>query len=1059
LEISCSKCRHDSIFADPERPDSLQREAASTTHNPHWRFRGSAVALLLIVAIAPPAAGQWLISGRVTNSVGQALPGSTVSIPSLGAESVTGADGKYHFALDQRGSGDSILVRVRKVGFQPKSKLVALNHPTIEVDFVLAPQAQSLENVVVTGVADTTKTGNLTISVGRVEASQLADVPPPSIGAALAGKVSGVRVAVTQGEPGAVPAIRIRTSASLGIGENTPLVLVDGVMMRNGLADIDGNDIERIEVLKGAASANTYGSNAANGVIAVFTKRGRNAPEGKTSFLLRSEIGSSSLERYPLLSRSHPYVLNPDGSFALVNGSRVVKSDHYVDAPYPEGTWRDQLKANLERGSYARSYGQLSFRRGDLNFAASFARDHDRGLTSILHGFDRQSASLVLDQGLSSRAEMSIDLRYSVSHTDQATEAFGGFPLFGIMFSEPDVDLVYPNGPGTLKYSPDFPEGSPQRGNVLYGLANFNHNDRRERIIGSFSARYRASDWLSFAARYGTDRFNGRVTDFTDRGVLRRADDGPSQPGAGSISLGSTANNAYMGELNAIAKWSLGAVRQATQLSYQYEDERKLAFFTGFGRLLVGSVPDLQAADPASLGGGAFSSIQQMRAMNYFVTQDLNFRDRYLAQMLLRRDGSSLFGSGRRWHNFSGVSGAWRVTRDFHIPGIDELKLRAARGSAGLRPGFEYQYEAFDLRSGTISKGNVGNKLLEPAVQTESEFGVNARAGRVEVEYVKSDRHTTGAFLQVPLSPAQSGGFVTQWRNGARIGGRTFELALSAAVIERPGLNYSASLTAERSRQRIDELGRPPFRVGIVSNDVFYYRTGEVMGVLYGTRWARTVDELKDNPENASLDATNYTVNSDGYVVLAACRGQPCERPIAYVDPDGNSNVKIGDVNPDYTFGFANTIQARGLRLYMLFDGVHGGNIYNSTKQFLAVNLRSRVVDQERASQADKKAFDYYEIGVYNNASANSFYVEDGSYVKLRECSLSWTPGARLLRRLHLDEERSFRFALIGRNLKTWTRYSGMDPETAEGGDFNLREDRNNHPALRQLTAQIELKF
>src|SRR4029078_2860824 len=177
----------------------------------------------------------------------------------------------------------------------------------------------------------------------------------------LAGKVAGVRVAFTQGLPGSTPAIRVRTSTNLAVGGQTPLVLIDGVISKNGLADINGNDIENIEVLKGAASANTYGSDAANGVISVTTKRGKDSPEGKASFLTRNEFATSAIEDYVPLLELHPYVLNDDGSFKLTSaGAPIIKDDHYIDQPYPAGTYRNQLTENLQSGRNVTNYAQIS---------------------------------------------------------------------------------------------------------------------------------------------------------------------------------------------------------------------------------------------------------------------------------------------------------------------------------------------------------------------------------------------------------------------------------------------------------------------------------------------------------------------------------------------------------------------------------------------------------------------------------------------------------------------------------------------------------------------------
>jgi hypothetical protein len=433
-------------------------------------------------------------------------------------------------------------------------------------------------------------------------------------------------------------------------------------------------------------------------------------------------------------------------------------------------------------------------------------------------------------------------------------------------------------------------------------------------------------------------------------------------------------------------------------------------------------------------------------------------------QLVGRRDGSSLFGANNRWANYYGISGAWRISQDFHIPGFQDLKIRAARGTAGLRPGFEYQYETYSVSAGTISKSTLGNKDLRPAKQTENEVGLNATfLDRFDIELVKSDRHTEGAFLQVPLSLAQSGGFTSQWQNAARIGGRTFEGSFNTRVVDRPEFSYNFTVTGERSRQKIDFLDRAPFRVGSGSQGqaIFFYKSGEQLGVIYGQRWARSIAEMADNPLNAGKDLNSlYEINSDGYVIQKGTAGTVNERAQQYVDKNGSNQVKIGDVNPDYTFGFANTLRLHGFTVYGLLDGTHGGNIYNFTKQWMFQDQRHAALDQSGKPAADKKALEYYNVGFYNALEPNSYFVENGSYVKLRELSLSYNLAQGLMNSMHfLGQGRSVKVALIGRNLKTWTKYSGFDPESSSNGDFNFRIDGFRYPSFRQITGQIEVGF
>ncbi|HVF39800.1 MAG TPA: TonB-dependent receptor plug domain-containing protein, partial [Gemmatimonadaceae bacterium] len=714
------------------------------------RLLSAAIVSIGTVAAVSSAQAQAVITGRVTDAAGNGIPGANVVIPSLGlgVGANTNVSGTYSITIAESNLGRAVVLTARRIGFAPVSRNITVSAGSQTQNFELSQDARRIEDVVVTGVAEATSAKNLTISVGKVGEAQLKEVPAISPATALAGKVSGVRVSFTQGQPGSSPAIRVRTSTNLAVGGQDPIVIIDGVITQNGLADINGNDIESIEVLKGAASANTYGSAAASGVIAVTTKRGKDAPEGKVTFLTRNEFGTSEVERYVPLLQTHPFKLNADGSFVLsANGSRVLEDDHYTDNPFPAGTWRNQLKENLQSGRTVTNYAQVALRRGNTNFSTSFSRDTDRGILPLLEGFRRQNVRLNLDQGLGEKADVSAAITYGLSFSDQTPQsrAGSGSTFFSLLQMPPDVDLVYPNGPGTTQYSPVLPAaaaGGTSRGNPLQDLANRSYNDRRERIIGAFSARYRPFSWLTVDGSYGTDRLNRRETNFYDRGLIgtNTVTESESQ---GTLALLTDNNQSSNSQASALTNFTFGPLHSTTRLTYQYEEERNNQFQTNAAKLLVASVPDLQAADPATLNAG--STIENIRTINGSVVQNFNYGDRYLLQLVGRRDGSSLFGAANRWANYYGISGAWRISQDFNIPGFQDLKIRAARGTAGLRPGFDFQYETYTVFAGTLSKNQIGNKNLEPALQTENEVGVNASfLDRFDLEFVKSDRHTEG---------------------------------------------------------------------------------------------------------------------------------------------------------------------------------------------------------------------------------------------------------------------------------------------------------------------------
>jgi hypothetical protein len=302
-------------------------------------------------------------------------------------------------------------------------------------------------------------------------------------------------------------------------------------------------------------------------------------------------------------------------------------------------------------------------------------------------------------------------------------------------------------------------------------------------------------------------------------------------------------------------------------------------------------------------------------------------------------------------------------------------------------------------------------------------------------------------------------------QNAARVGAKTTELALQTRVIDRNSFSWSFSLTGDHTTQRIISMNRAPFRVSFTGQgqgqDVFYYKAGEPLGIIYGTKWVRTVDQLRDNPANATnFDPSLYVVNSDGYVVRKANLGKTTEAPIAYVDKDGNTQHVIGNVNPDFSFGFANNLRWRSFSLYALFDGVQGGDIYNHTKQWMFQDERHGDQDQSKRRPEDRRPLGFYSAGLYNGLVANDYFVEDGSYVKLRELSFAYDLSPAMLRRIQMQRlAKGVKVALIGRNLFTWTNYTGFDPEVTSGNDFNFRVDGFRYPNFRTVTGQVELRF
>jgi hypothetical protein len=234
---------------------------------------------------------------------------------------------------------------------------------------------------------------------------------------------------------------------------------------------------------------------------------------------------------------------------------------------------------------------------------------------------------------------------------------------------------------------------------------------------------------------------------------------------------------------------------------------------------------------------------------------------------------------------------------------------------------------------------------------------------------------------------------------------------------------------------------------------------------MYGHHWIRNLNELLDNPANqasSGFATDKYIVNELGYVVTKASYHTPSEVPIAYVDPTGNSIVKIGDVNPNFSWAWTHDLRYRDLGLHLQLDGVSGGQIYNYAKQYGYAFARGADLDQANVFPVEARKPDpfFHTPGFYDGRQSNDRFVEDGTYAKIREISLSYALSDRLRNMLGLGKlTHGVKVAVVGRNLKTFTKYSGTDPELISSGEFNYRNDAFQYPILRTYSAQFTVTY
>ncbi|MDD4191173.1 MAG: SusC/RagA family TonB-linked outer membrane protein [Mangrovibacterium sp.] len=1035
--------------------------------------------LLAIVAIGVQSvlAQTREITGTVTSAEdGSTIPGVSVSVKGTTLGTITDFDGRYFIKV----SPSATTLVFSFVGM--KNREAAISGPVISVS--LEPDVFGIDEVIVSAVASSTPVKKMSISVSKVGEDVLEMVPGKSAASALQGKVAGVTVINSSGNPGQSSGIRLRGSTAL-TGSQQPLILIDGVIFEGELADVNVDDLTSFEVVKGAAASALYGSRAGAGVIVITSKRGGNTPEGETEIRVRNEFGFQELGKKMDLASHHPYKLAGDygsvgnytkyagvtypdgytgGPSAGIVGTRQVEFDGYIDNPY--GIYHDYQEQIFTKGQFYTNYVSISDNAGKTKIFASFENNRNEGIVWSTDGSYRQNFRFNMDHQFTEKikiststfiTKMKIDLpeaREALEYGGE--EAYGGgqgTAFYNLLFMEPDVNLSMDPPGGFLLpnyyYLPN--PWSPDTENPKHALHYEQRALNRRGVVQNITGTYHVLDWMTLEANYSFDRRDNDFTRIRPKGYQMQA----LAYLKGQIYKYDYAglSQTFQGTVNLNRKF--GMVVAKGKLSYLYENRKENQFS------VTGN--DLAAANITSLDGvtgtkSTSSAEYQEIARNYFGILDLDVKDRYLVSMLYRYDGSSLFGENNRWNPYYRLSGAYRVTEDVRIPGIEELKIRAAVGSSGQRPGFNYQYEAYDLDNGSFYKYTIGNKNLKPSETIEKEVGLTIGfLEKFELEVIASRNETKDAFVEVPLSA--STGYVAQWRNAATLSGKALEATLGVRAIANKHTGLKFNFAFDRVRQKVKKLDAPPFQVGPGANEVsaFYLKDNETFGIMYGYDWVRGLDQMRNQlPAGQTID--RYTVNADGYVIAKGTEGTVEEKPIALdQDHDKTSDfVRIADMNPDFNLAFTTTFRWKNLTLNMLWHWKQGGDIYNLTKQWLYRDNRHGDMDMYGVTDYKKKSFYYYQA-LYNASNVNSRFVEDGTFLKLRELSIYYVMDKRFFSSAGVPFIKGMKAGILGRNLLTFTKYSGWDPEVSAGTDLtNYAMDIFNYPNFRTYTFSLE---
>jgi len=995
--------------------------------------------LIIIVPqtfIESKAKEYYHLEGIIQDVYGESLPGTTILVENANIGFSSGPDGRFSIDVPAGSILHFSFIGKKDFSFKPDDS-------DSSIIILLEESILHLEDVVITGVIGETQKNRLGFTVDKIMEDQIKSIPGSSVASVLSGRIPGIKVSSSSAAPGSQVNIQLRGATAIFGGSN-PLVIIDGVISEGSLSDLNSEDISAIEIIKGSASSSLYGSRAANGVINIISRRGNMLEPGTTRITYRSEAGQSFLSFIPRKTSS-------------INVNVV---NNYVDYsnPSPDGIYNnlypsltDPVGSFFDPGYYKTDHFSFSSNSKDsrTSLYGSLQYTHEKGVVNLADGMSRYNFRINADHRFTDRLSIKVSSFYSESDIDRRADNI--WDMF--YYADPDVDLMALNEEDGSPYNVDPNYINPDLPNPLYMINNTINSENRTSYLNSFGLKYRFDNNIELAASYGLENINTDGFELLPKGLLQAYNEELSY---GSIYKDHSEINTQNLQAEIFYSKRFGKLLSKFKLQYLYESN-DYSVFSGSGSHLAIQGLDIRSLDQASENINISSYQSAVVAQNISGVLYFDYNSRYIIDMLVRQDGVSLFGRDERWKTFYRISGAWRITEDFTIPLVDELKLRASYGVAGLRPTFEAQYEIVSLNNGIIGAPvSMGNSHLSSSFSKELEIGLDVELARkIDFSFVYSKSDNSDQILQVPVSATT--GFSTQWQNAGRLESRALEASLGIKLISKKNLKWNLNLMWDNISQKVVELNQPGY--SIISGGIFRIEEGVEFGTFYGRRFAHSLEEVANQvPEPYTLEEY-FVINNEGFVVRTETIGTVDEEPVQILDDNGNYLEDIiGSIVPDFNLNMASSLVFHNFSLNLLLSYQQGGEVYNHMRRHMILNGVGADLDQTGKNGASVKSAKYYvALAKWNN----DHFVEDASFLKAREITVSYNIESKILKeKIGL---KNMELSIICYNPFIITRYSGFDPETGEseeGVDSNvLKYDLASYPTYTTLSGCIKLTF
>ncbi|MBO3269294.1 SusC/RagA family TonB-linked outer membrane protein [Hymenobacter defluvii] len=973
--------------------------------------------LLLLLLSSMPAWAQnttYTIRGTVTDiSNSQGVPGATVRLTGTVLGGATNADGVYD--LRAAVAPGTYQLVVSSVGYANSTQTITLGaDPTVTANVQLRQDLIGLKEVVVTGTSIATSKQQLGNAISTVGGRELTAGAPTQIDQALQGKIAGAQISQNSGNPAGGISVRLRGTSTV-LGSSEPLYLVDGVIINNDspalldlggyaqnrLADINPNDIERIEVIKGAAAAAIYGSRAANGVVQIFTKRGK---EGKPSVTVSSEFIVSKL-RKKLDYNRYPF------RFANTTATDLTQ------VPVERYDYQDQI---FRTAIGTENYASISGGNQSTKYTLSGSYFKNQGIIDATD-FNRNTGRVRLQQTLTNWASISGGASYTLSTSNEVpnggiNEAYGA--LTGFIFSNNFIN-PQPNE-ATGVYPSTTPTSIVTRTNPLEAINRFKFQQRTSRVIGDVQLNLTPFEGFTVDNVFGFDTYTqigtafippGNTTPTYSAGYARRGDQTVLQYN----------NDLTLGYRRTFADW----LESTTSLGGTWQYDRTMLTSIASQQLVTGV--------EVSTGGTYLANDYraERRIEGYFLQQTFGLGQRLYLTGAIRFDAASPFydnlNQDRNWQRYLKASGSYLLSEEkFWKEGrlgelVPQVKLRSSWGQAGnltaLDPYGQYTlYAPVSLggQQGLYPGARLGNQLI-PERQREFELGfdIGLFNNRVGLEATYFDKHVTDLLLNRTLSP--STGYLNRNENVGTMDNRGVELLVRAVPVQTSKVLWNITGTFTHNRNEVNGIegnGVLPFDGGFGQVAAV---NGQPVGVFYSTYFARNPDgSLLLNA--AGLPQRELGVNG---VPQRNAAGQPTGSVL---------NKVIGNPNPKYLASLINEVTVNEkLSFRVQLDAVQGFDVFNFTRRVGDRDIYGGLAGYEAELRGDvPKGTSAALFGIFEN------WIEDGSFVKVREASVSYLFAPKFL------GLKNIRATVTGRNLFVFTNYSGYDPEINAAGQSTV---------------------